>query len=80
MIRTTPDSSDCSEVTDMSEKRFYFSTVLEAISKAEKLMQKYQCTGVDAGPTADGRAVLILTGCKENVKEDDDHETDTIHH
>ena len=64
----------------MKDKRIFFNTVLEAIASAEKLMQKYQCTGVDAVPTPDGHAVLILKGCKADVKEDDENEADAIHH
>ena len=64
----------------MKDKRIFFNTVLEACASADKLKQKYQCAGVGVDPTADGHAVLILKGCKADVKEDDEHEADAIHH
>lgn len=42
------------------EKKFYFRTILEAASNAERIRDEHGCNAVEIRPTADGRAVLIL--------------------
>ena len=64
----------------MQEKIFRFDTMLQAAAAAEGILRQYDCPKLEFRPTADGRAILIVTYEHEINEGGSEHETDPIHH